>query len=203
MYAHQLFIVIVGSNLFSLISARISTETVKQDSADLSELSRQIKELSPAIARQFLEASCQVAAQCCPQSTSSVTILFNMTALINQCFGEIHSPQFEEKLLACAPLTNLTALAKDPELKKLMSIIALKTSQEKDELQLIVDACSEKEIYAVVCDWNAFEEHQICRRKLLTRLAEQYEEEDYHNHVEQRRRAYNDIVVELKTQFHS
>lgn len=205
MYAYQLvtFLVIIS---LGLISASISNATVEKDSADLSKLSRQIKELSPIVARQFLEASCQMSAECCPQSSSSsvsVTALFNITTLIDQCFSGNHSIESAETYLACTPLMYLTKLATDPELNKLMSIIAVRTSQEKDELPWIIDVCEEKEIYAFVCDWDAYEKHQTCRRKLLKRWTEKYDDQDYRKHVEQRRQTYNDIISELKTAFHS
>jgi hypothetical protein len=205
MYAQQLVIVLVTISL-GLLSASIPNATVEQDSADLSKLVRQIKELSPVVARQFLQASCQMSVECCPQPSSSsvsVAVLFNVTTVLERCFGKLYSHEFLEKYLPCTPVAKLTELASDPNLNKLIAILATETSEEEEDMKSIVDVCEGKELYAVACDWDAHELHQTCRQKLVKRWAEQYDEVEYHKRVEKRRQTYQDIISKLKTLFNS
>ena len=194
-----LVILSLNIQLYSSVSS-IQPEVITADALLISKLARHIKELSPPVVRQFLEASCQMATECCGQSSSSPTTiisLFNVTGFLEECFGEIHSLQYEERVQSCTPLLTMTKLAGDNQLKQFMFLTTIKNSEE---IKSIGQVCSKEEIYQVICDWNDSDGHRTCRRKLMEKWADDHDEKTYETKVQQLKDDYNQIIEELNKQ---
>lgn len=200
MFLHIVLLILsVNVQLYSSTSS-IQPDVIGADALLISKLARQIKELSPPVVRQFLEASCRMATDCCGRnSTNSTAILslFNITTFLDECFGEIHSLDYEERVQSCTPLLNMTQLAGDKQLKQVMFLTTMKNS---DEIKSIGQICSKEEIHSVLCDWNDFDRQQACRLKLMKHWADEHDEKTYEGKVQQLKEDYNRIIEELRKQ---
>lgn len=176
----------------------IRADLIKTDTSTLTKLFRQFKELMPSTARQFVKASCQMTTECCGESlTNSTTIisLFNATEFIHECFGEIHSLEFERRLIKCKPLVNLMSLALDDELNK---FFLLAMPDNTDDLQEIIQMCSKEEIHSMICDWNNYNQAEMCQLKILQNWSNQNDEKTYKKKVQQVTDEQNRLIKKLK-----
>ena len=194
MHSSLLILVVVGT--VSLVSARIPVSTIEKDAAEITGLMHDAKKLSPLVARQYLESTCQALAECFPGSPSFDKLMRKLARLANECPDSAHSSdcrQFEN----CAPIRNLSQLSNDPQLLKYASMVATKMSRDTSKMQSTLDHCSQEEIHSMICQWDAVDEYRSCTRKFLTHLAGETQSKMYKTHSENLKQAYHDIIDEL------
>lgn len=198
---HTFFIVValICASLGS-ISADIPPSVIEADLAEIIRLGQDFRQLSPAVGRQFNDASCQMITQCCPhlQSTfASLALSGKGEAVMEQCFGRKDSSTFLSKLTSCPPFTTITTLSKNPQLSKYASIMSKKTAQMSEDMQVVLSACSPDEIFAMACEWSRTDLQTTCQRKVLQSLVRRGDQV-YKTKVEQTKSAYAQVANELR-----
>ena len=93
-------------------------------------------------------------------------------------------------------------MVKKPELTKYLSIITQKSLQDKEDAKLILDTCSQEELYSIACDWNTSDKKDTCQRKILQKWAEQGDQV-YADKIQQSKEGYTKVVEELKKEFNN
>jgi hypothetical protein len=202
---HTFLIVIIIYSSLGLISASIPASTIDSDLTEINKITQDFKKFSPEVARQLTEATCQMISQCCSQIQSTfipMALSGNIQGLTDKCFGEKSSSNFLANILSCSPLTKITTLAKNPQLTKYVSIITKKSIQDTEDIKIILDTCSEKEIYSITCDWNRSDLQNICQKKVLEKLADQGDQ-IYKDKVQETKEGYIKLIDELKKEFHN
>lgn len=198
MYA--LFTVLVAYAGLALISAAIPPNVIEADLAEVTRLSQDFQRSSPAVLRQFNDASCQMITQCCPhlrQTFASMSLSGKTDAVMEQCFGRKDSSTFLSKIMSCPPFTTLTSLSKNSQFSKYAEVLSKKAAQGAEDMQMTVSVCSPDEIYAMTCEWNRADLQASCQRKVLQTLA-QRGDQVYRNKVEQTKSGYAQITNELR-----
>ena len=143
--------------------------------------------------------------QCCPQIQSSfvsMALLGDSKGLTDKCFGDKGSSSFLSNILSCSPFVQLTTMATNPDLLKYLTVITENSVQVKDDIKLILDICSEKEVYAIACDWNTSDLQNTCQQKLLRKWAEQGEKV-YADKIQQTKDGYIKLIDVLKKEFNN
>jgi len=202
---HTFLIVIIVYCGLGLISASIPTSTIESDLAEINKLSQDFKKSSPDVARQFTGATCQMISQCCPQIQSTfitMALSGNTQGLTDKCFGKKDSSNFLANVLSCSPLMKITTMTTNEQLKKYVSIITDKSFQDTEDMKIILDTCSETEIYSIACHWNRSDQQNTCQRKVLEKLAQQGDQV-YRNKVQKTKEGYIKLVDELKKEFNN
>jgi hypothetical protein len=200
---HTLLIVLIAYGGLGLISAIIPASVIEADLNEINQLSKDFHQVSPDIARQFTEATCQMISQCCPQMQSkfaSMSLSGKTDTILEQCFGRKDSSTALSKLMSCSPFVKITTLAKNSQFSKYATIVSKKAPQNADDMKLTLAACSEQEIQSVACDWNPTDLQNSCQRKVLQTLAQQGDQV-YKNKVQQTKDGYMKLTNELKNAF--
>jgi len=200
---HTFLIVIIVYGGFGFISATIPTSTIDSDLSEINKLSEDLRKFSPDIARQLIEATCQMISQCCPKIKStfvSMALSGDKQELTDKCFGKKDSSNFLLNVLSCSPLIKMTKIAMDPQITKYMLIMTHKSNQDTEDTKMILDTCTEEEVYSVACDWNRSDLQDTCQRKVLEKLAEQ-DDQIYKDKVQQTKEGYTKVIDELKKEF--
>jgi len=169
-------IVFVFCGIAGLLSATISNSIIESDAMDLTQLYEEYRSLAPLSARRAAESTCEMVNQCCPQQQSS----FLQLAMSGQgekfaelCFGPQNSNDFMTKIMACKPLSNMASLASDSQFLKFMEANKEKSSSDQPNMAVMLRVCSQDELLALACDWNAVVKHGNCQRKMLQDYASQ------------------------------
>ena len=200
---HTLLIVLIAYGGLGLISASIPSSVIEADLTEINQLSQDFRRVSPDIARQFTEATCQMITQCCPQMQSkfaSMSLSGQTDTILEQCFGKKESQSALSKLMSCSPFVKITTLAKNSQFSKYATIISKKSAQNAEDMKLTLAACSEQEIQSIACEWNASDLQSSCQRKVLQTLSQQGDQV-YRNKVQQTKDGYIKLTNELKNAF--
>jgi hypothetical protein len=185
-----------------LSSAFISSNIIASDLAEISKLTQDLKQLSPSVTRSFSETTCQMISQCCPQIQSTfaaMTLQDKSQEVLEQCFGRKDSANLLSNLRSCAPLTKIKTTLSDPTFSKFAQIIS-KMNQDSQNKLLIVNTCSDEELYAIVCDSNGFQVQKSCQQKVLQKVAQQGDA-IYQDYVQQMKNNLMKVINELQKAF--
>lgn len=201
MHILLVFIIVVGG--FGLISADIPASTIDLDFAEIDKISNEFLIYAPDVVRQFTEISCKMVSECCQQLESTflpMLIVGRIDELSDKCFGQTNSSKFLVNFMSCSPLMKLTTLLLNPELTKYISITAEKSLFDKEDVQMKLRVCSQKELYSVVCDWKGTDLQRACDRKALEKFAEQGNQ-IYKDKIQKTKKIYTKIANALKKEF--
>ena len=200
---HSLFIVVIACIGLGCISAAVPTSLIEADLAEINQLSQEFRKVTPSVARQFTEATCQMISQCCPQVQStfaSMSLSGKTDAVLEQCFGRKDSQTALSKLMACPPFVKITTLSKNPQFSKYGQIVSKKAAQNSEDIKITLSACSEQEIQSIACESNLSDLQISCQRKVLQSLAQQGDH-IYKTKVQETKNGYVKITNELKNAF--
>ncbi|UJR21415.1 hypothetical protein I4U23_024504 [Adineta vaga] len=181
----------------------ISSSTIDYDLIEISNLKQDFIKYSPEIIRRVTQATCDMITQCCPKKQSklvSMALAGNTNAFADECFDGQTTANVLANLISCSPFVQISTMVTDSDFLEYINFIRKNFVVDKEETQLILDLCTEQEMYSMICDLNQTNEQDTCQLKILKKWLENGEG-IYAKKVQQTKDQYIKLIDALKKTF--
>ncbi|CAF0723324.1 unnamed protein product [Adineta ricciae] len=181
----------------------IASLTIDTDLVEINKLEQDFLKYTPEIARRFIRTTCDVITQCCPHKQSNLfaTVLSgNTNDVLDKCFDGKMTSNVIASFSSCSPFIQLSTMITDSNLFKFLNIVEKTADVDKENVQAMIDLCTEQELSTIACSRNLSDEQNTCQRKLMRKWAAQGEK-IYAEKVQNMKDSYKKNIDALKKAF--